>query len=110
MILRTALFGDDCSSVGTHKTCDIRTHDLSAGFFFKGTKNRFVVEGTALGQNLFTVFFGAADLDDFVKSVFYDRVRKTCRDIFDACPFLLGLLYFGIHKYRTAVAKVHRFF
>ncbi len=51
---------------------------------------------------------GVGKLDHFKQRVFDHRIRKAGGNIGNRRAFFLRLLYFGIHKYGTACAKVNR--
>ena len=48
------LSGDQCRTESTHDTGDVGTDGLTVRNFFKASKHRIVVEGTALYHDIFT--------------------------------------------------------
>ena len=101
-----ALPCDEGRAEGSHDTRDIRAHGLAAGDLLETSKNRVVVEGSALDHDILSQRGGVRHLDDLEKSVLDDGVGKARRDIRHGSALLLGLFYLGIHKYRTAGAQV----
>ena len=68
-------------------------------------------EGTVQRTMLFDVFaelLCITDLDNFIKRVTYNGIRKTCGDITYRSAFLLRLLNLGVHKYRTTCTEINR--
>ena len=50
----------------------------------------------------------AGDLDDLKQRVLDDGVSKTGGDIRNSSALLLGLFYFGVHKYGAPGSQIHR--
>ncbi len=91
--------GDQGSAKGTHDTGDIRTDGLSTGNQFKAAQDSIIVEGSALNHDTLPKVFGIGQFNDLQQCILNDRIGKAGRYVGDVSPFLLGLLYLGIHKY-----------
>ena len=93
-----------------HDAGDIRADRLAAGDLFKAAKDRVVVEGAALHDNIFAERRGVGDFDYLKQRVLDDGVCQPRGDIGDGGTLLLRLFYLGVHKYRAAGAQVDRMF
>ena len=62
-----ALTGDKSSSEGTHDTCDIRSYSMTSGDTFKASKNRIIVEGTTLYNDVLAKFGSVRNLDNLIR-------------------------------------------
>ena len=102
-----ALLGNEGSTESPHNTGNVRTNSFTACYTLKASKYTVVVEGSTLYHNMTSQLFGIGNLDNLVKRILNNRVCKTCRNISYGCAFLLGLLYFGVHKYSTSCSKVN---
>ena len=96
--------GDQRRAESAHDAGNIRADRLTVRNFFKASKNRVIVESTALHDDIFAEFRSVGDFDHLKERVFDDRVGKPRGDIGDGSPLLLRLFYLGIHKHRTAGA------
>ena len=85
---------NQCRTKSSHNTCNIRTDGFTVGNTFKASKNSVIVEGTTLYNDMSAKFSRIGNFDNFVKSVFDNRVSQTRRDIRYFCTFLLCLFYF----------------
>ena len=85
---------NQCRTKSSHNTCNIRANSLATCNFFKTSKNCIVVECTTLYNDMSAKFSRIGNFDNFVKSVFDNRVSQTRRDIRYFCTFLLRLFYF----------------
>ena len=102
-----SLTGDKGCTESTHDSGNIRAGRFHTGNFFKASKNCVIVEGSTLNYDIFSEILCIRELDNLKKCIFDDRVGKSCRNVGDRRAFLLGLLYFGIHKYRTSGSKIN---
>ena len=100
--------GDESGAEGTHYAGDIRAGDLHPGYGLKGPEHRFIIEGAALDHNVAAQLGGIGELYDLIKGVFDDGIGKTGGNVLNGGPFLLGLLYVGIHEHGAAGAQIHR--
>ena len=101
------LSGDQCSTECAHDTGDIRTDHFAVGDLLKASKNSIVIESTALYHDILSKGRSIGYFDNLEQRIFNDRVSKSGRDIIHTGAFLLGLLYTGVHKYRTAGSQVN---
>ncbi len=60
------LFAIQCGSECPHESGNIRTDDFDAHLFLKSPQHGFVIEGTALHDNLSAELFRACAADDFI--------------------------------------------
>ena len=102
----TALSGNKSRAESAHDACDVGTDGLAVGDPLKASEHRVVVESTALDHDVVAQLRGIGHLDDLVQSVLDDGIGQTGGDIRHSGPFLLSLLYLGIHKYGAAGTQV----
>ena len=105
-----AVSGDEGGAEGTHDAGDIRPDGFAVRDALKAAKDRVVVEGAALHDDVLSELRGVGDLDDLIQRVLDDGVGEAGRDVGDGRAFLLGLLDLGIHEDRAARAQVDRVF
>ena len=104
----TAVMGQQSRAKSTHQPCNIRPDHFFAGQLFHRAQNSVAVEGAALYDDSIAQFASIAQTNDFIKRVFDDRNSQSGSNIADCRAVLLRLLYFGVHKYRTAHAQINR--
>ena len=97
---------DQGSTECSHDAGNVRTGNLTVCDFFQASQNCIIIESTALYDDILSKGRSIGYFDYFEKSVFDDRVSKSGGDIVYTSPFLLGLFYTGVHKYRTAGSQV----
>ena len=76
-----AFTGNQCGTESTHDTGNIRADCFTAGNLFEASKNRIIVEGTTLYNDVFAKFGSIGNLDNLIKCIFDNRVSKTCGNI-----------------------------
>ena len=103
-----ALARDQSRSERAHDAGDVRTDRLAVRNLLKAAQNRVVIESSALHNDVASQLRGVGYLNNLVKRVLDNGVRKAGGDIRDSRALLLRLLYFGIHKYRTARSEINR--
>ena len=64
--LHIAFTGDQCSTESTHDTGDIRTDRLAGSNLFKASKDRIVIKGSSLDDDVTAQFGGIGNLDYFI--------------------------------------------
>ena len=97
---------DQRSAEGAHDTGNIGTYSFTVRNLFEGTQYGIVIEGATLNYDMLTQFGSIRYLDHLKQCVLDNRISQTGRDISNGCAFLLGLLYFGVHKYGTAGTQI----
>ena len=98
--------GDQSRPEGAHDAGNVRTDGLAFRDPLKAPQHRIIVEGTALDHDMPAKFGSVGNLDDLVEGILDDRIGKAGRNVGDGGAFLLGLLYLGIHEYRTAGTQI----
>ncbi len=102
--------GNQRCAESAHNARDIGTDCLTAGDLFKASKNRVVVESASLYHNVLSEGGGVGDFNYFKERVLDNGVGQSRGNIGDGSAFLLRLLYFGVHKYRTAGSQINGMF
>ena len=97
---------DQSRTKRTHDTCDIRTDRFTACDLLKASQYRIIIKSTTLYNDMPAKFCRIRNLDNLVKRVLDNRVRKTCGNIRYLRALFLRLFYLGVHKYGTACSKV----
>ena len=95
-------------SVCSHQSRDIRSDDLLAHDVLDGSQNSVVEEGSALYDDLLPCFIRVSQFDDLIEGIADDGIAQSRTDIADGRALLLGLLYLGVHEYRTSRSKIDR--
>ena len=103
-----AFAGNQRGTESTHDSGDIRADGFAAGNLFEASKNRIIVEGTTLYNDVFTKFGSIRNLDNLIECIFDNRVGKTCGNIGNLSSLFLCLLYLGIHENSTSGTKIYR--
>ena len=62
-----AFTGNQCSTEGTHDSGDIRTDGFAACNLFEASKNRIIVEGTTLYNDVLAKFGSVRNLDNLIQ-------------------------------------------
>ncbi len=95
LVVRLVAFPcDQGSTKSTHDSGNIRTGGMYACDFLKAAQNGIIVECTTLYNDILSKVFGIGELDNLKKCILDDGVGKSCRNIRNACAFLLRLFYF----------------
>ena len=64
-----AFTGNQCSTEGTHDSGNIRTDGFTACNLFEASKNRIIVEGTTLYNDVLAKFGSVRNLDNLIQSI-----------------------------------------
>ena len=97
------------SAVSTHQAGNVGADDVDAHLFFKGAEDSFIIESTALHDDVAAQLFRAGRADDLVQRVLDDGNRQSGADIFNRCTVLLRLLDRGVHEHGAAGTQIDRF-
>ena len=107
-ILARTLAREQGRTVGTHRTRDVGTDDLTAREQLKRTQRGVRHEGSALHHHVLADLLVIAQLDDLEEGVLDDGIAEARGHVANGCALLLGLLDAAVHEHRAAAAKVHR--
>ena len=99
--------GDKRGAERSHDAGDIRTDGVAVRDLLKAPENRVVIEGSALYHDMPAKLGGVGNLDHLIERVLYYRIGKSGGDVGYFRALLLGLLYFGIHKYGASCSQVN---
>ena len=99
---------DQSRAKRTHDTCDIRTDRFTVCDLLEASEYRIIIKSTTLHNDMLTKFCRIRNLDNLVKCVLDNRVRKTCGNIRYLRTLFLRLFYLGIHKHSTSCSKIDR--
>ena len=105
-----AVSGNESGAEGAHDAGDVRPDDFAVRDLLKAPKDRVVVEGAALDDDIASQFGGVGDLDDLIERIFDHGIGESGGNVRDGRAFLLGLLDLGIHEDCAARAQVDRVF
>ena len=103
-----AFAGNQRGTESTHDSGDIRADGFAVGNLFEASKNRIIVEGTTLYNDVFTKFGSIRNLDNLIECIFDNRVSKTSGNIGNLSSLFLCLLYLGIHENSTSGTQINR--
>ena len=90
--IRAMAQGMQRAAVSAHQTGDVRPDNFGVEFLLEGPQHRVVVEGAALGDDMFAQRPRVGGPDDFIQGVFNNADRQTRGDFVDRRPVLLRLL------------------
>ena len=107
VLARAALAVQGCA-VSAHQARNVGADDVDAHLFFKGAEDSFIIESTALHDDVTAQLFRAGRADDLVQRVLDDGNRQSGADIFNRCTVLLRLLDRGVHEHGAAGTQIDR--
>ncbi|MNC11838.1 hypothetical protein D3C75_595470 [compost metagenome] len=96
------LLGNQRTAVRSHNPGNIRSYHGSASQLLKCPQNRFIIEGSALNNDITPQILGVTDFDNLLQRILNDGIGESCRQVGQGGAFLLHLLHLRVHKYSTA--------
>ena len=98
------------NAVRSHVAGKARAHHLALKHGLHDAQEGVVQKGSARYKHVRAKILWRAQAQDLVEGIAHNGVAKSCRNVRDTCPFLLGLLDLGVHEHCAAGTKVHGVF